>query len=63
MYSKRMGERFYLLLMCHPWDAAGLSPRKTRYAGTFEMENDVLKTPMLILSFVFSYPYYILRLT
>jgi hypothetical protein len=52
LYSPRMGDRFYSLSTCHAWDPAGLNPRKSRYNGTFEMEDDVLSTPMLILSFV-----------
>jgi hypothetical protein len=56
IYSKRMGDRFYALSTCHAWDLAGLNPSKSRYAGTFEMEEDVLHTPMLILSFVFLSP-------
>jgi hypothetical protein len=51
-----MGDGFYSLSTCHAWDPAGLNPRKSRYNGTFEMEDDVLSTPMLVLSYVSSVP-------
>ena len=49
-------EWFLPLLFCHAWDKAGLTPRKSRYNGTFELTNGTLATPMLILSSVASSP-------
>jgi hypothetical protein len=51
LYSPRMGDAFYALSTCHAWDPAGLTPRKSRYAGPFDMEDGVLATPMLVLSY------------
>jgi hypothetical protein len=45
-----MGDRFFDLSLCHAWDEAGLTPRKSRYAGPFDMADGTLDTPMLVLS-------------
>ncbi|EIN04768.1 hypothetical protein PUNSTDRAFT_55444 [Punctularia strigosozonata HHB-11173 SS5] len=49
-YSRRNGDGFFKLAFCHHWDAAGVAPRRSRYNGTFDMEDDTLDTPILILS-------------
>lgn len=38
------------LIFCHAWGKAKLTPPRSRYEGTFEMANNTLKTPVLILS-------------
>lgn len=54
LYSRRTGDRFFPLVLCHHWDAhAGLVPRRTRYAGTFVLQNGTLATPILVLSNTF----------
>jgi hypothetical protein len=45
-----MGDGLYYFSLCHAWGPAGLDSWTNRYNGTFEMEDDVLTTPMLILS-------------
>jgi hypothetical protein len=55
-YSSRMGDRFFGLSLCHAWDEAGLTPRKSRYAGPFDMADGTLNTPMLVLSNVRARP-------
>ncbi|KDQ62976.1 hypothetical protein JAAARDRAFT_28963 [Jaapia argillacea MUCL 33604] len=50
-YSPRMGDKFFALSLCHLWE--GVTPRRSRYEGTFELENDTLDTPALILSNTF----------
>ncbi|KZT30760.1 hypothetical protein NEOLEDRAFT_1126381 [Neolentinus lepideus HHB14362 ss-1] len=47
-YSYRMGDRFFSLSLCHEW--TGVTPRRSRYEGTFELRNDTLDTPILVLS-------------
>lgn len=43
-------EWLFSFLFCQDWSKAGLTPRKSRYSGTFELSNGVLATPILILS-------------
>ncbi|TFK56596.1 alpha/beta-hydrolase [Heliocybe sulcata] len=47
-YSYRMGDGFFSLSLCHEWH--GVSPRRSRYEGTFELEDNVLDTPILVFS-------------
>jgi len=47
-YSGRMGDRFFPWSFCHLWQ--GIDPRRSRYEGTFEMEDGTLDTPILVLS-------------
>jgi hypothetical protein len=49
-YSSRMGDRPFRSSLCHAWDEAGLTPRKSRYAGPFDMADGTLDTPILVLS-------------
>jgi hypothetical protein len=51
-----MGDRFFDLSLCHAWDEAGLTLRKSRYAGPFDMADGTLDTPMLVLSNVRARP-------
>ncbi|EPQ60477.1 alpha/beta-hydrolase [Gloeophyllum trabeum ATCC 11539] len=50
-YSYRMGDKFFPLSLCHVWE--GVTPRRSRYEGTFELEDDALDTPILVLSNTF----------
>ncbi|EPQ50268.1 hypothetical protein GLOTRDRAFT_123620 [Gloeophyllum trabeum ATCC 11539] len=47
-YSGRMGDMFFPWSFCHLWE--GIYPRRSRYEGTFEMEDGTLDTPILVLS-------------
>ncbi|TFK45299.1 hypothetical protein OE88DRAFT_1640078 [Heliocybe sulcata] len=47
-YSGRMGDQFFPWSFCHLWK--GIDPRRSRYEGTFEMEDGTLDTPILVLS-------------
>lgn len=49
-YSRRSADQAWSLSLCAAWNEAGLYPRKTRYNGTFELANDTLSTPALIVS-------------
>jgi hypothetical protein len=48
--STRFGDAFFRDSLCDAWDAVGMTPRRTYYNGTFELANDTLKTPILVLS-------------
>lgn len=52
-YSHRFGEAHWILSLCHLWAKVGLPPSRSQYSGTFELEDDTLTTPMLILSCVY----------
>ncbi|TFK45306.1 hypothetical protein OE88DRAFT_1689184 [Heliocybe sulcata] len=47
-YSSRIGDQFSSWSFCHLWK--GIDPRRSRYTGTFELEDGVLDTPILVLS-------------
>lgn len=48
-YSRRLGDKFLFLAFCPSFDKV-LGDRHSRYGGSFEMEDDVLDTPILILT-------------
>lgn len=48
-HSRRM-EKNIARVFCHHWYVTPLGAKKSRYNGTFELEDGTLETPMLILS-------------
>jgi pimeloyl-ACP methyl ester carboxylesterase len=50
----RLGDRFFQFELCDAWNQvqgnASIYPRRSRYAGDFEMHNGTLRTPVLLLS-------------
>lgn len=49
--SSRVGEAQWGFL-CHKWTEAGLPSSQSRYNGTFDLDDNTLKTPLLILTYV-----------
>jgi len=45
-----MGDSLFFLSLCHAWDEAGMMPRKSHYGGTFELPDNTVNTPILVLS-------------
>lgn len=49
-YSRRSADQGWSLGLCDAWDKMGLYPRKTYYNGSFELAQNTLSTPVLIVS-------------
>jgi hypothetical protein len=52
-FSHRFGDGpHWIVALCHHWERVGSMPKRSRYAGSFELENGTLEVPVLLLSYV-----------